>query len=162
MLQIPRVLAVLISRFCTAGSVILVVFWGSLILILMLYILLVEYCCISSISGICTAGTAKYLQYFVRLVLPVLALRVLRVLGVVPTYQVLSKCAVYWKYEVYFDHLSVHRRFDNSIHILLQTAFTDGPTNENWSKLPLGGKLEYLRVPAVFREYSQYLQVQHS
>ena len=80
---IPRALAVLISRLCTADSAILVVFRGSLLLY---YTLLVEYCCTSSISGICTAGTSKYWQYFVRLVQRALILRVLRVLGVVPNY----------------------------------------------------------------------------
>ena len=78
--QIPRVLAVFISRLCAANCVIVVMFRGSLLLY---YTLLVEYCRTSSISGICTAGTAKYWQYFVRLVLRVLVLRVLRVLGVV-------------------------------------------------------------------------------
>ena len=43
--------------------------------------------------------------------------------------KMLSICAVYWEYEPYFDHPSVHRRFDYFIHILLQTAFTfHGPT----------------------------------
>ena len=59
---------------CTADSVIIVVFRGSLLTVLLL---LVEYLCTSSISGICTSGTAKYWQYFVQLVLRVLVLRVL-------------------------------------------------------------------------------------
>ena len=48
----------------------------------------------------------------------------------------------------------MHRRFDNSTPILLQTAFTDSLTNVSWNKLLSGGgKLEYLIVLAVFREY---------
>ena len=74
---------VLISRLCTADSAMLVIFQGSL---LRYYTLLVEYCCASSILGICNEGTAKNWQYFVRLVLRVQVLRVLRVHGVVPKY----------------------------------------------------------------------------
>ena len=83
-LQIPRVLAVLISRLGTTDSAIVLVFRRSLQLLY--YTLLVEYCYALSISGICAAGTAKYRQHFVLLLLRVLVLRVLRVLGVVPKY----------------------------------------------------------------------------
>ena len=83
-LQIPRVLAVLISRLGTTDSVIVLVFRRSLQLLY--YTLLVEYCYALSISGICSAGTAKYRQHFVLLLLRVLVLRILRVLGVVPKY----------------------------------------------------------------------------
>ena len=38
--------------------------------------------------------------------------------------KILVMCAVYWEYEVYLEHLSVHRCFDNFIRNLLQTAFT--------------------------------------
>ena len=69
--------------------------------------------------------------------------------------KILSICAVYWKYSVYFDHLSVHRRFDNFIRILLQTAFTIHGWSYEWElkQSTFGGELEYLRVLAVFREY---------
>ena len=88
------------------GSAILVVFRGSLILY---YTLLVEYCCTSSISGICTAGTAKYCGYYQ-------VLAVFRPVGAGSTgaastastrgsTKILSIFAVYWEYEVYFGHL---------------------------------------------------------
>ena len=80
--------------------------------------------------------------------------------------KLLSICAVYWEYEGYFDHISVHRRFNNFIRILLQTAFTDGPTDGSWSKLLSGGELEYLEYWQYFGsiccEHSKYLRVQRS
>ena len=49
----------------------------------------------------------------------------------------------------------MHRRFDNFIRILLQTAFTDDGWSYEWGlkQSTFGGELEYLRVLAVFREY---------
>ena len=135
----------LFRDLCTAGSAILVVFRGS---ILLCYTLLMEYCCTSRNSGTCTAGT-KYWQYFVRLALRVLVLRVLRVLGVV------SKCCQYP------DHLSVHRRFDNFIRILLLTAFTVHGWSHEWelNKLLSGGKLQYFDYWQYFGNMLRALEI---
>ena len=84
--------------------------------------------------------------------------------------QILSICAAYWEYEVYFDHLSVHRGFDNFIRLFLQTAFTVHGWSHEWElkQITFGGGTRVLRVLAVFREYSlccehsKYLRVQHS
>ena len=69
--------------------------------------------------------------------------------------KVLSIFAVYGECEVYFDHLSVHRRVDNLIRIycIQHSLYTDGPTNGRWSKLLSGEGTRVLRVLAVFREY---------
>ena len=129
------------------GSAILVVFRGSLILY---YTLLVEYCCTSSISGICTAGTAKYWQYFVRLVL-----RVLRVLGVVPKRFQYAQYAGSMKYIPDILSTSIHPRFYNFIRILLQTAITFHGWSHEWElkQISFGGGTRVLRVLAVLREY---------
>ena len=126
-LQIPRVLAVLILRLCTACSAIPVVFRGSLLLH---YTLLVEYC-----------STSKHLRDLYCGYCQVLA--VFRPVGTASTgtastastrssAKILSICVVYWKYEVHFYQLSVHRRFDNSIRILLQTAFPVHGWSHEW------------------------------
>ena len=127
-LQIPRVLAVLISRLCTADSAILVVFRGSLLLY---YTLLVEYCCTSSISGICTAGTAKYWQYFVRLVLREMVLRVLRVLGVltVPKYFQYSQYTGSMKYISTVYLCTAVSKILSPFYCRAHSLFTDVPTN---------------------------------
>ena len=70
-------------------------------------------------------------------------------------------CAVYWEYQAYFDHPYVQCRFDNFIHILLQTAFTSRMVPR------MGVEATYFRggnsIMAVFRdEHSKYLRVQHS
>ena len=124
-LQIPRVLAVLISRLCTADSAILVVFRGSLLLY---YTLLVEYCCTSSISGICTAGTAKYWQYFVRLVLRVLVLRALRVLGVVPKYSQKAQYTGSMRYIPTIYLCTAVSTISSAFYCRQHSLFTDGPT----------------------------------
>ena len=144
-LQIPRVLAVLISRLCTGGSAVLVLVPRSLLLY---YTLLVEYCCTWSISRICTADTAKYLQYFVRLVHRVLVLWVLWYLQ--NTFNMRSILGV-WRF---FVHLSVHRRFDNFICILLQTSFTIHRwSHERYLKqVSLGGGTRVLGVLTLFRK----------
>ena len=122
-LQIPRVFALLISRLCTADSAILVVFRGFTttalysacgILLYLKYLrdLHCGYCQVLAVfrpvgaAGTGAAGTASTRS----------------------STKILSIFAVYWEYGVYFGHLSVHRRFDNLIGILLQ-MFTDGPTN---------------------------------
>ena len=48
---------------------------------------------------------------------------------------------VYWEYEVYFDHLSVHRRFDNFMRILSQTALTIHGWSHEWElkQITFGG-----------------------
>ena len=120
-LQISRVLAVLISRLCTADSATLVVFRGSLLLYQGLY----------SACGILLCF--KYFRDMYCGYCQVLA--VFRPVGTASTgtasaastrssTKILSKSAVYWEYEVYSDHLPVHRGFDNFIRILLPTAFT--------------------------------------
>ena len=69
--------------------------------------------------------------------------------------KILVMCAVYWEYEVYSDHLSVHRRFDNFILILLQTAFTvHGWSHEcELMQIAFGEGTGILGVLAVFLEY---------
>ena len=82
----------------------------------------------------------------------------------------LLMCAIYWEYEVYFDHLSVHRCFDNFIRILLQIAFTVHEWSHEWElkQITFGGGTRVLRVLAVFREYrlccehSKYLRIHQS
>ena len=125
-LQIPRALAVLISILCTADSAILVVFRDSLLLY---YTLLVEHCCTSSNSGICTAGTAKYWQYFVRLVLRVLVLRVLRAHGVVPKYSQYAQYTGSMKY-IFTNYLcTAVSIIPSAFYCRQHSLFTDGPTN---------------------------------
>ena len=125
-LQIPRALAVLISILCTADSAILVVFRDSLLLY---YTLLVEHCCTSSNSGICTAGTAKYWQYFVRLVLRVLVVRVLLVVAVVP------KCFQHAQYTESIKYISTIylctavSTISSALCCRQHPLFTYGPTN---------------------------------
>ena len=48
------------------------------------------------------------------------------------TNKIISISAVYWEYGAYSDHLSVYRRFDNIIRILLQTAFIVGGWSHEW------------------------------
>ena len=48
------------------------------------------------------------------------------------TNKIISISAVYWEYGAYSDHLSVHRRFDNIIRILLQTAFIVDAWSHEW------------------------------
>ena len=52
-----------------------------------------------------------------------------------------SISAVYWKYEAYSDHLSVHRRFAHCIRILLQTAFIVDAWSHEWvlKQITFGG-----------------------
>ena len=152
-LRRPRVLAVLISRLCTADSAILVVFQGSLLLY---YILLVEYCCTSSISGICTAGTAKYRQYLVRLVL-----RVLRIHEVVPKYSHYAQYAGSMKYISTICLCTAVSHFTaDSIHC--SRIVPRMGVEENYFR---GGELEYLEhwqyFGSICCEHSKYRRVQH-
>ena len=150
---IPRALAVLISRLCTADSAILVVFRGSLLLY---YTLLVEYCCTSSISGICTAGTAKYWQYLVRLVL-----RVLRIHEVVPKYSHYAQYAGSMKYISTICLCTAVSHFTaDSIHC--SRIVPRMGVEENYFR---GGELEYLEhwqyFGSICCEHSKYRRVQH-
>ena len=111
--------------YSTADSAILVVFRGSLLLY---YTLLVEYCCTSSISGICTAGTAKYWQYFVRLVLRVLVLRVLRV-HIVPKYFQFAQYAGSMKYISTIYLCTTVSITSSAFYCRQHSLFTNGPTN---------------------------------
>ena len=63
----------------------------------------------------------------------------------------LSICAVYREYQVFFDHLSVHRRFDQFIRILLQSAFTvHGWSHEGeLNQISFGGETRVFTVLAV-------------
>ena len=71
------------------------------------------------------------------------------------TNKIISISAVYWEYGAYSDHLSVYRRFDNIIRILLQTAFIVGGWSHEWElkQITFGGGTRVLRLLAVFREY---------
>ena len=112
--------------YSTADSAILVVFRGSLLLY---YTLLVEYCCTPKYFVDLYCGYCQLLAVF-------------RPVGTASTgtastasthsTKILSICAVCWEYEVYFDHLFVHHRFDNLIRILLQTAFTVHEWSHEW------------------------------
>ena len=68
------------------------------------------------------------------------------------TNKIISISAVYWEYGAYSDHLSVYRRFDNIIRILLQTAFIVGGWSHEWElkQNTFSGGTRILRVLAVF------------
>ena len=127
MLQRPRVLAVLISRLCTADSAILVVFRGSL------YSACVTSLYIKHVWGL-YCGYCEVLAVFS----PVGAASTANTRS---STKILSLCRVYWEYEVYFDHLSVHRRFDNFMRILSQTALTIHGWSHEWElkQITFGG-----------------------
>ena len=124
-LQIPRVLAVLISRLGTADSA------------------------SPSIAAFTTTvlysarGIQLYFKHFgdlscgYRQVLPVFRPVVTASTGAAciastrSSTKILSISAVYWEYEAYSEHLSVYCRFDNFIRILLQTSsIVDGWSHE--------------------------------
>ena len=69
----------------------------------------------------------------------------------------LSIFAGYGDYEVHFDHLSVHRRFDNLVpHFIADKIYYCSrmvPRMGIGANCFRGWELEYLRVLAVFREY---------
>ena len=136
--QIPRVLAVLILRLCTADSAIPVVFRGS---ILLHYTLLVEYCCTSKNLRDLYCGCCQVLAVFrpvgTAWTAPASTASTRSINGT----KILAIFPVYGECEVYFDHLSsVHRRFDNLIRIycIQHTLYTDGPTNE-MKQITFGG-----------------------
>ena len=66
-----------------------------------------------------------------------------------------SISTAYWEYEIYFNHLSVHHRFDNFIRILLQTALTVHGWSHEWElkQTTFGVGTRLPRVLAVFRDY---------
>ena len=148
-LRILRVPSVLISRLCTAAGAILVVFR-------------VQYTVLYSACGI-----LLYLQYFgdvycgycqmLAVFRPVRTASA----GTASTAstrsktKILSICAVYWGYEVYFDHLFVNRRFDNFIRFLLKTSFTVHGWSHGWElkQITFGGGTRGLRALAIFLEY---------
>ena len=55
--------------------------------------------------------------------------------------KILSASVVRWEYEVYSDHISVHRRFDHFIRILLETAITVDGWSHEWElkQITFGG-----------------------
>ena len=144
-LQIPRVLAVvLLSRLCTADSAILVLFRGSLLLYYTLWntavLQVFQGPVLRVLPSIGSISSGCYCEYWS---------------STRRSTKTLSISAVYWEYEVYSDHLSVHRRFDNFILILLQTAFTvHGWSHEcELMQIAFGEGTGILGVLAVFLEY---------